>query len=45
MADILVLFYSSNGAVRALAESVARGIETVEGMRSARADPCRASRP
>lgn len=34
MADILVLFYSSNGAVRALAESVARGIETVEGMRS-----------
>ena len=34
MADILVLFYSSNGSVRALAESVARGIETVEGMRS-----------
>jgi NAD(P)H dehydrogenase (quinone) len=34
MTDILVLFYSSNGSVRALAESVARGIETVEGMRA-----------
>jgi NAD(P)H dehydrogenase (quinone) len=34
MADILVLFYSSNGSVRALAESVARGIETVNGMRA-----------
>lgn len=34
MADILVLFYSSNGSVRALSESVARGIETVEGMRA-----------
>jgi NAD(P)H dehydrogenase (quinone) len=34
MADILVLYYSSNGSVRALAESVARGIGTVEGMRA-----------
>lgn len=34
MADVLVLYYSSNGSVRALAESVARGIETVEGMRA-----------
>ena len=34
MADILVLFYSSKGSVRALAEGVARGIETVEGMRA-----------
>ena len=34
MADVLVLFYSSNGSVRALAESVARGIETVDGMRA-----------
>ena len=34
MADILVLFYSSNGSVRALAECVARGVETVEGMRA-----------
>lgn len=32
MADILVLFYSSNGSVRLLAESVARGIESVDGM-------------
>ena len=34
MTDVLVLFYSSNGSVRALAESVARGIEMVEGMRA-----------
>ena len=34
MAEILVLYYSSNGSVRALAESVARGVETVEGMRA-----------
>ena len=34
MADILVLYYSSNGSVRALAESVARGIETVDGVRA-----------
>ena len=34
MADILVLYYSSNGSVRALAESVARGVETVAGMRA-----------
>jgi NAD(P)H dehydrogenase (quinone) len=34
MADVLVLFYSSNGSVRALAESLARGVETVEGMRA-----------
>lgn len=29
-----MLFYSSSGSVRALAESVARGIEAVEGMRA-----------
>jgi NAD(P)H dehydrogenase (quinone) len=34
LADILVLYYSSNGAVRALAESVARGIGMVDGMRA-----------
>jgi NAD(P)H dehydrogenase (quinone) len=34
MTDVLVLFYSSNGSVRALAECVARGVETVEGMRA-----------
>lgn len=34
MAEILVLFYSSNGSVRTLAESVARGIESVNGMRA-----------
>jgi len=34
MADILVLYYSSNGSVRALAEVVARGVETVDGMRA-----------
>ena len=34
MADILVLYYSATGSVRALAQSVARGIESVEGMRA-----------
>ncbi len=34
MADILVLYYSSNGSVRALADIVARGVESVEGMRA-----------
>lgn len=34
MADILVLYYSSNGSVRALAEVVARGVGSVEGMRA-----------
>jgi NAD(P)H dehydrogenase (quinone) len=34
MADILVLYYSASGSVRALAQSVARGIESVEGMRA-----------
>jgi NAD(P)H dehydrogenase (quinone) len=34
LAEILVLYYSSSGSVRALAECVARGIETVEGMRA-----------
>ncbi|MBL8519788.1 MAG: NAD(P)H:quinone oxidoreductase [Betaproteobacteria bacterium] len=32
MADILVLYYSQNGAVRELARHVARGIESVPGM-------------
>ncbi len=34
MADILVLYYSATGSVRALAQSVARGIDGVEGMRA-----------
>jgi NAD(P)H dehydrogenase (quinone) len=34
MPDILVLYYSATGSVRALAQSVARGIESVEGMRA-----------
>lgn len=32
MPEILVLYYSATGSVRALAQSVARGIESVEGM-------------
>jgi NAD(P)H dehydrogenase (quinone) len=32
MADILVLYYSASGSVRALAEAVARGVASVEGM-------------
>ena len=32
MADILVLYYSATGSVRRLADSVARGVESVEGM-------------
>src|ERR1700676_1546053 len=32
MADILVLYYSASGSVRALAEAVARGVVSVEGM-------------
>jgi NAD(P)H dehydrogenase (quinone) len=32
MAEVLVLYYSATGAVRSLAQSVARGIESVEGM-------------
>jgi NAD(P)H dehydrogenase (quinone) len=32
MADILVLYYSATGSVRTLAQSVARGIESVPGM-------------
>src|SRR5215471_11914556 len=32
MADVLVLYYSATGAVRMLAQGVARGIESVEGM-------------
>jgi len=34
MADILVLYYSATGSVRSLAQSVARGVESVEGMRA-----------
>jgi len=34
MADILVLFYSATGSVRRLADAVARGVESVEGMRA-----------
>lgn len=34
MPDVLVLYYSATGSVRALAQSVARGVDAVEGMRS-----------
>ena len=34
MADILVLYYSATGSVRRLADAVARGVESVEGMRA-----------
>lgn len=34
MADILVLYYSATGAVRSLAQAVARGVDSVEGMRA-----------
>jgi NAD(P)H dehydrogenase (quinone) len=34
MSEILVLYYSATGSVRALAQSVARGVESVEGMRA-----------
>jgi NAD(P)H dehydrogenase (quinone) len=32
MADILVLYYSATGSVRGLAQSLARGVESVPGM-------------
>ena len=32
MADVLVLYYSATGSVKALAQAVARGIESVPGM-------------
>lgn len=34
MPDILVLYYSATGSVRTLAQSVARGIDSVEGCRA-----------
>jgi NAD(P)H dehydrogenase (quinone) len=34
MQDILVLYYSHRGSVRALAERIARGIESVHGMQA-----------
>ncbi len=34
MAEILVLYYSATGSVASLAQSVARGIDSVEGMRA-----------
>jgi NAD(P)H dehydrogenase (quinone) len=34
MAEILVLYYSATGSVRALAQAVARGVESVDGMRA-----------
>jgi NAD(P)H dehydrogenase (quinone) len=34
MADVLVLYYSATGSVRALAQAVARGIDSVDGMRA-----------
>ena len=34
MHDILVLYYSHRGSVRALAERIARGIDSIPGMQS-----------
>jgi NAD(P)H dehydrogenase (quinone) len=34
MPEILVLYYSATGSVRSLAQAVARGIESVDGMRA-----------
>ena len=34
MAEILVLYYSATGGVQSLARAVARGVESVEGMRA-----------
>ena len=34
MADILVLYYSATGSVRRLADALARGVESVDGMRA-----------
>jgi NAD(P)H dehydrogenase (quinone) len=34
MAEILVLYYSATGSVRALAQALARGVDSVEGMRA-----------
>lgn len=34
MAEVLVLYYSATGAVRTLALALARGVDSVEGMRS-----------
>jgi NAD(P)H dehydrogenase (quinone) len=34
MPEVLVLYYSATGAVRTLAQSVARGVDSVEGMRA-----------
>ena len=34
MLDVLVLYYSATGSVRSLAQSVSRGVESVEGMRA-----------
>jgi NAD(P)H dehydrogenase (quinone) len=34
MPDILVLYYSASGSVKALAQSVARGVDSVGGMRA-----------
>src|SRR5688500_17191898 len=34
MAEVLVLYYSATGSVRTLAQAVARGVESVDGMRA-----------
>ena len=34
MADVLVLYYSATGSVRTLAQAVARGVDSVDGMRA-----------
>jgi len=34
MPDILVLYYSRHGSIEAMAQQIARGIETIDGMRA-----------
>ncbi len=34
MREVLVLYYSATGSVRTLAQAIARGVESVEGMRA-----------
>ena len=34
MIEVLVLYYSATGSVKALAQSVARGVESVDGVRA-----------
>ena len=34
MPEILILYYSRHGAVQAMAQQIARGVETVPGMQA-----------